>query len=89
MIWLTLVGSFISRASSLLIRVVILASAAMDDSRDMSPPFEFIDCEFLDFSEVGSHCRVFSAKSSYKSQFWFSSFCKNPPRLMISNKIFV
>ena len=67
MIWLTLAGSFISRASILLIRVAILASAAMDDSRDRSPPLEAIDYEFLGFSEAGSHCRVFSAKSSNKS----------------------
>ena len=58
---------FCSRAS-ILIRVAILASAAMDDSKDRCPPFEAMDCEFLDFSEVGSHCRVFSAKSSNKSQ---------------------
>jgi len=37
---LTLAGSFISRASILLIRVAILASVAMDDSKDRSPPFE-------------------------------------------------
>ena len=36
----------------------------MDDSRDRSPPLEVIDCEFLGLSEAGSHCRVFSAKSS-------------------------
>ena len=69
--WVDLVelaGSLVSRASILLIRVAILASAAMDDSRDRSPPLEAIDCEFLDFSEAGSHCRVFSAKSSNKSQ---------------------
>ena len=40
----------------------------MDDSRDRTPPLEAIDCEFLDFSEASSHCRVFSAKSSNKSQ---------------------
>ena len=68
MIWLTLAGPLVSRASILLIRVTILASAVMDDSRDMSPPLEGIDCEFLDFSEAGSHCRVFSSKSSNKSQ---------------------
>ena len=61
-------SSFVSRASILLIRVAILVSVAMDDSRDRSPPFEAIDCEFLNFSEVGSHCRVFSARSSNKSQ---------------------
>ena len=49
MIWLTLAGSFISRASILLIRVAILASVAMDDFRDMSPPLEAIDYEFLGF----------------------------------------
>ena len=58
MIWLTLTGSFISRASILLIRVAILASAAMDDSKDRSPPLESIDCEFLDFSKTGSHCKA-------------------------------
>ena len=75
----TLAGSFISRASMLLIRVAILASVVMNDSRDMSPPLEAIDCEFLDFSEASFHCRVFSAKSSNKSQPLFSSFYKNPP----------
>ena len=57
LIWLTLAGSFISRASILLIRVVILASAVMGDSRDRSPPLEAIDCKFLGFFEAGSHCR--------------------------------
>ena len=69
--WVDLVniaGFLISRASILLIRVAILASVAMDDSRDRSPPLKAIDCEFLDFSETGSHCRVFSAKSLNKSQ---------------------
>ena len=61
-------GSFVSKASILLIRVAILASAVMNDSKDRSPPFESIDYEFLDFSEVGSHCKVFSARSSNKSQ---------------------
>ena len=51
---MTLAGSFISRASILLIRVAILASIAMNDSKDRSPPFEAMDCEFLDFSEAGS-----------------------------------
>ena len=49
MIWLTLAGSFVSGASILLVRVAILASAVMDDSRDRSPPLEVIDCEFLGF----------------------------------------
>jgi len=65
---LTLVGSFVSRASILLIRVAILASAAINDFKDMSPPFEAIDWEFLGFFEVSSHCRVFSAKSLNKFQ---------------------
>ena len=30
----------------------IIASVAMNDSRDWSPPLEAIDCEFLDFSEM-------------------------------------
>ena len=68
MIWLTLAGSFVSGASILLVRVAILASAVMDDSKDRSPPFEAIDCEFLSFFEVGSHYRVFLDKSSNKSQ---------------------
>ena len=51
----------------------------MDDSRDRSPPFVAMDCEFLSFFEASSHCRVFSAKSSNKFQPWFSSFYKNPP----------
>jgi len=85
LIWLTLAGSFVSIASILLIRVAILASAAICDSKNRSPPFEAIDyefmgdskdrtpfeamdCEFLGFSEVGSHCRVFSARSSNKCQ---------------------
>ena len=68
MIWLTLAGSFVSRASIPLIRVAILASAVMDDSRDRSPPLEAIYSEFLGFSEAGSYYRVFSAKSSNKSQ---------------------
>ena len=54
-------GSFVSRASILLIRV------ATDDSKDRSPPLDAINCEFLDFSKAGSYCRVFSAKSSNKS----------------------
>ena len=44
---MTLEGSFISRAFILLFRVAILASAAMDDSKNRSPPFEAINCEFL------------------------------------------
>jgi len=67
LIWLTFAGSFVSRASILLIRFPILASIAMDDSKDRIPPFEALDCEFLDFSKVGSHCRVFSARSLNKS----------------------
>ena len=65
---MTLTSSFVSRAFILLIRVAILASASMDDSRDRSPYLEAINCEFLRFSEAGSHCRIFSAKSSNKSQ---------------------
>jgi len=38
--------------------VAILASAAMDDSKNRSPHLEVKDCEFVGFSEVGSHCRV-------------------------------
>ena len=49
---MTLAGSFIFRASILLIRVSILASATMDDFKDRSPPFEVIDCEFLGFFKV-------------------------------------
>ena len=49
---MTLAGSFISRASILLIRVAILTSAVMDDFKDRSPPLEAIDCEFLSFLEV-------------------------------------
>jgi len=41
--------------------VAILASIAMNDSKDRSPPLKVIDCEFLGFLEVGSHWRVFSA----------------------------
>ena len=58
MIWLIVAGSFVSRASVLLIKVTILASTAMNDSKDRSPPLEVIDCEFLDFFETGSHCRI-------------------------------
>ena len=50
--WVDLVtsaSSFVSRASILLIRVAILSSAVMEDSKDRSPPFEAIDCEFFDF----------------------------------------
>ena len=57
-----MVDSFVSRAPILLIRIAILASAAMDDSSDRSPPLEAIDCEFLGFFETGSHCRIFSAR---------------------------
>jgi len=89
LIWLTLAGSFVSRASILLIRIAILASVVINDFRDRSPPLEAIDCEFLNFFEAGSHCSIFSAKSSNKSQPWFSSFCKNPPWHMVSNRIFV
>ena len=67
--WVDLVdigGSFVSRASILLIRVTILASVGMDDSRDRSPPFKAIDCEFLSFSEAGSHRRVFSLNPQIK-----------------------
>ena len=49
---MTLADSFVSRAFILLIRVAILASAVMDDFRDMSPPLEAIDYEFLGFSEA-------------------------------------
>jgi len=63
-----LAGSFISRASILLIKVVILASAVMNDYKGRSPPLEALNCEFLGFLEVGSHYRVFSARSSNKSQ---------------------
>jgi len=45
-----LAGSFVSTALILLIRVAILASAVMDDSKDRSPPLAAIDCEFLGFS---------------------------------------
>jgi len=86
---LDIASSFVSRASILLIRVTILASTAMDYSRDRSPPLETINCEFLGFSEAGSHCRIFSAKSSNKSQPWFSSFYKNLPWHMVSNRVFV
>ena len=50
---MTLAGSFISRASILLIRIAILASVVINDFRDRSPPLEAIDCEFLNFSEAG------------------------------------
>jgi len=58
LIWLTFAGSFISRVSILLIRVVILVLTAMDDSKDRSSPLEAIDCEFLGFSEVGGFSQV-------------------------------
>ena len=67
MIWLILAGSFTFRASILLISVAILASAAMNDFRDRSPPLEGIDCEFLSFSEAGSHCRVSSLSPQINS----------------------
>ena len=51
MIWLTLAGSFFSRASILLIKVVILASVAMD-ARDRSLPLEAIVVNSLVFSRL-------------------------------------
>ena len=88
LIWLTLAGFFVSRASILLIRVAILASAAMDDSKDRSPPFDAINCEFLSFSVVGSYCRVFSGRSSNKSHLGFHPFARTPWH-MVSNKVFI
>ena len=76
--WLTTVGSLVYRNSILLIRLEILALAAMDDSIEWKHPFEEIELVFLDFSRVGSHWCVFLARSSNKSHPWFSSFCKIP-----------
>jgi len=45
----------VSRASILLIRLEILALAAMNDSIEWRPPFEEIGFVFLDFSGVSSH----------------------------------
>ena len=57
--WLTLAGSFVSSASIFLFRIAMLASTVMDDSKNRSPHFEAMDCEFLGFFEADSHCRVF------------------------------
>jgi len=64
---LTGTGFFVSRHSILLIRLKILASAAMDDSIEWRLPFEEIGFAFPYFSGVGSHWRVFLARSSNKS----------------------
>ena len=55
MTWFTINDSFVSRAFNLLIRLSILASAAMGDSMEWIPPLEEIGFVFLDFSRVGSH----------------------------------
>ena len=76
---MTLAGSFVSRAFILLIRVAILASAVIDDSKDRSPPFEATDCEFLGFSKVGSIGEFSQLDLQINPNPDFSSFCKNPP----------
>ena len=68
----------VSRAFILLIRLVILASEAMDDSMQWRPPFEEIGLVFLDFSEVSSHWMVFSVRSSNISHSWFYPFARIP-----------
>ena len=70
-------GSLVSKTPSLLTRFAILALAGMDDSIKWRPPFEEMEFEFLEFSLVGSHWLVFSARFSNKSHPSFSSFCKN------------
>ena len=77
----------VSKTSSLLTRFAILALAVMDDSIKGRPPFEEMEFEFLEFSLVGSHWMVFSARLSYKSYPSVSSFYKNPPWHMVSKRV--
>ena len=76
--WLTGLGFLVSKTSSLLVRFAILGLAVMNDSIEWGLHFEEMEFEFLEFSLVGSHWMVFSARFSYKSHPSFSSFCKNP-----------
>ena len=71
---MTGLGSLVSKTFSLIARFTILALLAMDDSIDWRPPFEEMEFEFLEFSLVGFHWMVFSARSSYKSHSLFASF---------------
>jgi len=48
-----------------------------------------MEFEFLEFSLVGSHWIVFSARSSYKFYPSFSSFYKNPTWHMNSKRVLV
>ena len=75
--WVTRPDSFVSRASNLLIRLKLLASAAMNDSIEWRSPFEEKGFVVLDFSEVYSHWMIFWARSLHSSHPRFSSFYKN------------
>jgi len=86
---LTGLGSLISKTFSLLARLAILVSAAMDDSTESRPPFEEMEFEFLENLIVGSHWMVFSVRFIYKSHSSFSSFFKNPPWHIGSKRILV
>ena len=48
--WFTRAGSLVSRTFSLLIRLTILTSTAIDDSIEGRPPFKEIWFMFLNFS---------------------------------------
>jgi len=87
--WLTGTGSLVFKTFSLLARFAILASAVMNDSMEWRPLFQVMEFEFLEFSLVGSHWMVFSARFLNKSHPSFSSFCKNPPWHMVSKRILV
>jgi len=67
--------------------LVNLASVAMKFFNEWRSLFEEIGFAILDSSLVGSHCGVFSTKSSYISHPSFSSFFKNFPPHMVSRRV--
>ena len=76
--WLTETGSLVYKASNLLIRLEILASAAIDDSIEWRYPFEEIGFVFLDFSGVSSHWMFFRPDFLINLTLDFHSFARIP-----------
>jgi len=66
----------VSRSSSLLTRLGILASAVMDDSMEWIPPLEEIGFVFLNFLGVGSHWMTFSVNPTINPTFSFYPFAR-------------
>ena len=87
--WFTETGSLVSKASRLRITTASLALVAMFASMEWTHPLEELGSLVLNYSGVGSHWMVLSAKSLYNSHPSSLFFFKNPPWHIDSDMVFV